>query len=240
MTLNYCAAVRPLFLGFATLACMTLLLGESPATSVHVLSATLDLATHQVTVQLLNTTTEKTAVAYTLRIKGVDSAGKEVYDYGIGWDYLSPDPTPATTSRYILPGQTVLAEAATSEEVVSVEVSVIGVVYLDRTFEGSASVGIFNVRSRQARAARQALAVLKSYPTTPSATRKAMQTLLAIGSPLVSGVIGNKLHLGAPPDIEHPVAEHSLPQTRQQWDEIAADLTRSAVFFETQSEGVKQ
>jgi hypothetical protein len=239
MSPNYCASVRPLFLGLA-MACATVLLGESPATSVHVLSATLDPATHEVKVQLLNTTTDKTAVAYTLGIKGFDLMGKVVADSGIGWDFLSPDPTPASTSQYIVPGNTVFAAVPVPEQVVSVQVSVIGVVYLDRTFEGPASAAVFDTRSRQAREARQALAVLKSYPTTPSATRKDMQALLAIGSPLVSGVIGNKLHLAGLPDIRHPVAEKSLLQTKQQWDEIRAELTRSAVFFETQSEGVKQ
>ena len=153
---------------------------------------------------------------------------------------MSPDPTPASTSGYILPGHTVLATAAVSDQAVSVQVFVIGVVYQDRTFEGPASVAIFHTRSRQATAARQALAVLNSYPATAPDTRKTMQTLLAIDSALVIGVIANSLHLSAMPDVQRPIAENSLPQNKQQWDEITADLTRQAVFFKTQSERVKQ
>src|SRR5215469_18478036 len=104
MSLNPCATIRTLFLELAIFAGVTLLHGEPPTTAVHVLSATLDQARHQVTAQLLNTSNEKTAVAYTLDVKGSDSAGKEIEDYGIGWDYLSPDPVPASTSKYIPPG----------------------------------------------------------------------------------------------------------------------------------------
>jgi hypothetical protein len=99
---------------------------------------------------------------------------------------------------------------------------------------------IFDGRSRAAKVVRQALALLKSYPTTLAASRETMQALLAIESPIVTSVVANELHLTAPPDVQHPVADASLPATKAQWDEITAELERQAVFNENESHGAKQ
>jgi hypothetical protein len=238
LTRAYSGATRFGFLGLA--AFLITLHGETPATSLRVLSAQLNAATHQATIHLLNTTTNKTAVAYNLEIKAFDSDGRELQDYGVGWDNLSPDPTSDAASKYVLPGRTVIVGLDIEKQSVSVKVFVTGAVYLDRTFEGASSSLIFDARSRQARAVRQALAVLKPYPATLEATRKAVQALIAIGSPAVSGAVAKALQLRTLPDLTHPLAEDSLPKSGQEWDEMVADLDRLASFFETQSQGVKQ
>jgi hypothetical protein len=218
MTRSYCVAPRTLrlFFGLVALASVTLLRGDPPATSIHVPKATLDLSTHQVTVQLLNTTTDKTAVAYDIETKGFDARGKEVLGVAIGWEFLTSDPTSNSTSHYIPPGHTLIVTAPAAQDAVSVLVSVVGVVYLDRTWEGPYSVLIFDGRSRAAKVVRQALALLKSYPTTLAASRETMQALLAIESPIVTSVVANELHLTAPPDVQHPVADASLPANDKQ------------------------
>jgi hypothetical protein len=233
MRVSYRGAIR---CGLATLAGATLLCA-APPTHLQVLSTTLNPSTHQVTVELVNSTNDKTVVAYILETKSFDAAGKQVDDSGVGWDFMGPEPNPEAR-KYILPVRTASAVAYAPAAAVSVQVLVTSVVYLDRTFEGPTPDLIFGARSRQAKVARQAITVLKSYPQTPEDTRKTMQALITIGSPLVNGVLTNKLHLRSMPDSTHPPVEESF--SKQQWEDVRTELEQRAAFFEAQSQGVKR
>jgi hypothetical protein len=204
----------------------------SPPTGLRVLLATLDIPTHQVTLQL-NNSTDKTVVAYVLETKGYDADGKQVEDGGGGWDFLAMDPNSPDIARYIPPGRTITTVTYVSPQSLSVIVSVMGVVYLDRTLEGIAGT-VFDAPSRQAKVARQALVVLKSYPESPQDTRRTMQKLLKIGAPLIDAALANNLHLSVMPDADHPPAKDSFP--KQAWESVKTELAEKAIWFETQSQ----
>lgn len=138
---------RKLFPALCALVCLAPLSlvaqqANAPPTGLHVLSATLNPITHQVDVQLHNSTPNKTVTAYVLHIKGFDADGREIQDDGIGLDYIDADnPNNVNTRGYILAGRTARELVAADPRALTVEVSVMGVVYLDRTYEGGRQQG---------------------------------------------------------------------------------------------------
>src|SRR5450755_4588942 len=110
---SYRGAIR---CGLAALAGATLLCAESP-THLQVLSATLNLSTHRIKVELLNSTPDKTVVAYVLDTKSIDATGQQIDDSGVGWDSMGPAPNPEAI-KYILPGRTASPEMFAPEAAV--------------------------------------------------------------------------------------------------------------------------
>lgn len=147
-----------LTLGLLSFATFAQTPGQKPpeVKGLVVTSTVLDPSTHQLTVDLQNTST-KTIVAYAVLITQLDATGKTVIESGVGWDYLEPDGEP----HYILAGRPATVEATKilDKTVVSVKVSVTGVIYIDRTYEGPGpSGGMFDGRMRTAAEIRKILA----------------------------------------------------------------------------------
>ena len=227
----------------AGLVCLMLPVGlfsqTSPPTGLKALSATLDRETHDVSIQLQNVY-DRVAVAYMLRTKELDAYGQEIGDpnySGVGFDWAGPGPNP-NTFRFILPGQiVVITPYRASAGAVSVEVFVTGVIYANRTFEGLAG-WCFATRGEKAKSTRQALELLRLYPATRGEMKERMKALLSINAAHVSSVVANSLHLPAIPDTDHAPEVVS----KQQWEEIKAELGRQATWYETESQpqGAKQ
>ena len=72
----------------------------SPPKGLQVLSATLDIPTHQVTVQLHNAS-DKTIVAYVLETQGFDAQGNKIGEFRREFDYAGPEPNPGKV--YFIP-----------------------------------------------------------------------------------------------------------------------------------------
>lgn len=169
--------MKDLLLGGRVLLCMSLLcsaalvsaqpqqrLVDTPTKGLSVTSATLEYkpyTTGRVLTVALQSNSDKTVVAYTLRVRELDGQQNIVFDGGVGFDYLAPEGSP----NYILAGQpaTVMAENVTDERVVSAEVTVIAIVYTDRTYEGVGGV-IFDGRLNTLRQIRKSLAEERLSP----------------------------------------------------------------------------
>ena len=213
----------------------------SPPKGLQVLSATLDIPTHQVTVQLHNAS-DKTIVAYVLETVGLDAQGNKVGEFQRIFDYIGPEPNPAKMN-FIPLGQTgavhyarpeapdprilkfapeskasfdeAARKASALDAMASVQVSVLEVVYEDRTCEGNSCYlgDIFDGRRRQLFTARQVLkSTLKDYPATQEERREAMLHLRILGF--------------------NPPEE---PRTEQHWEAIRAEVQRDAEWWEIQS-----
>lgn len=167
-----------------------------------------------------------------LRIKGFDPGGKEISDSGVGFDWAGPEPNPFA-AKFIPPGRiSVEVPYRASADALSVEVSVTGVVYADRTFEGLPGE-FFATRSQQAKTARQALDLLKSYPATRGETRETMKALLSLPNAThVGEAVANSLQLRAVPDSDHAPEQLS----RKQWEDIKTELSQQATWYETESQ----
>jgi hypothetical protein len=112
----------------------------------------LDPATHRVAVDLHNST-DKTVVAYSLLLEAADITGKQVESNGIGWDFAGPEPN-RDSYRFIPPGQTQSITVAAAPNAVTARVTVDGVVYADKTYDGLGRM-FFDDRSRRAAARRR-------------------------------------------------------------------------------------
>jgi hypothetical protein len=152
------------------LACvgMTCYAQTSPPTGLQVISAVLDIPTGQVRVQLLNQST-KTVVGYVLEQKVFDGNGKLLADNGTGYDFADyPGASPEhAAAGQIKPGQTANVVPYIASGALSAQVTVFGVVYDDRTFEGDGQ-SVFSGRKRVATEARQKIRELRQ---SRSATR---------------------------------------------------------------------
>jgi hypothetical protein len=208
--------------------------GKAP-TGLEVLAATLDPQSphKQVAVQLHNLT-HKTIVAYSLETEGFDAQGNKIGEFRPQFDYAGPGPNPAKVN-FIPSGSSATVDYTKPEPpdprlvklfpespppdfsaldaMASVHVSVLGVVYEDRTFEGAAD-GIFDYRRRKAAQARQALKLfLNGYPSTLEENSKAMLQLRFLGF--------------NPPEEA---------RTKQHWVTIGAEVQRDADWWELQSQ----
>jgi hypothetical protein len=226
-------------------ACVPSLLAQaqpSPPKGLQVLSATLDIPMGQVTVRLHNAS-DKTIVAYVLETQGFDAQGNKIGEFRRIFDYIGPEPNPAKMN-FIPPGQTgavhytrpeapdprllkfhpeskasfdeAATKAAALDTMASVQVSILEVVYEDRTYEGNSTTyigDIFDGRLRKLYIARQVLkSTLKDYPATREENREVMRHLQSLG-------------FNAP--------EEAL--TREHWEAIRADVQRQAEWWEIQS-----
>jgi hypothetical protein len=210
---------------------------------LQVLSATFDIPTGQVTVQLHNAS-DKTIVAYVLETEGFDAQGNKVGEFQRIFDYIGPEPNPAKMN-FIPPGQTgavhytrpeapdprllkfhpeskasfdeAATKAAALDTMASVQLSVLEVVYEDRTYEGNSTTyigDIFDGRLRKLELARRALKLmLKDYPATQEERREAMSWL-------------RTLRFNPPEE----------PRTEQHWETIRAEVQRDAEWWEIQSQ----
>jgi hypothetical protein len=214
---------------------LTLSYGQQQPIGLQVLSASLDLQTQKVSVQLQDLS-DKAVVAYVLRVREFDADGKEVHDYGIGYDWVAPEPNLDAT-RYILPGRIASIAPFRALDALSIGVSVLGAVYADRTFEGITGT-IFVGRRQHSQTAKQALELLKSYPATHGEMRERMKALLSLNNGHVVGVVANSLRLRFIPDSDHAPEEVS----EQQWADIQTKLERDAAWYEAESQpqGAKQ
>jgi hypothetical protein len=208
----------------------------SPPKGLQVLSATLDIPAGQVTVQLHNAS-NKTIVAYVLQTQGFDAQGNKIGDFRRDFDYVGAEPNPGKV-HFIPSGRNATTEYTKPEPpdprlvksfpdvtfrdfsewkaLASVQVSVLEVVYEDRTCEGnSCYIGdIFDDRLRKLELARRALKLmLKDYPATQEERREAMHSLWI-------------LHFNPPEE----------PRTEQHWETIRAEVQRDAEWWEIQSQ----
>jgi hypothetical protein len=214
----------------------------SPPKGLQVLSATFEIPTQRVTVQLHNAS-DKTIVAYVLETVGLDAQGNKVGEFQRIFDYIGPEPNPGrvhfipsgriATADYTKPeppdprilkfypeSKASFDEAATKasalDAMASVQVSVSEVVYEDRTYEGNSTTyigDIFDGRLRKLYIARQVLkSTLKDYPATQEERREAMRFLRSLGF--------------------NPPEE---PRTEQHWEAIRAEVQRDAEWWEIQS-----
>ena len=208
--------------------------GKAP-TGLEVLAVTLEPQSphKQVSVQLHNLT-HQTIVAYSLETEGFDAQGNKLGEFRGDFDYAGPGLNPAKVN--FIPSGSIATVDYTKPEppdprlvklfpeaprpdfsaldaMASVHVSVLGVVYEDRTFDGDAD-GIFDYRFRKAAQARQALKLfLKGYPPTLEENREAMLQLRSLGF--------------NPPEEA---------RTKQQWETIRAEVQRDAEWWEIQSQ----
>ena len=122
----------------------------------------------------LQNNSDKTIVAYSLLVTELDGQGNKLSQSGMGWDYLPPDGT--DTSHFINPGQPATVEGFSTfdDRIASVKVTVDAVVYLDRTYEGTAGpVGaIFDHRLHDLQRTRKRLAEEKLSPAERAALEK--------------------------------------------------------------------
>ena len=154
-------------------------LSSQPAPKgLQVLSATLDPEAHEVTVQL-QSSTSKTAVAYSLTIKSFDSTQQPVGSKEVEFDYIGPEPN-SKARDFIPPGGTGMATVSVTPDVQFVQVSVYALVFEDLTFEGDPG-WIFTVRRREAAAVRQGLKHLGDFPASREENRKALAALHGLG-----------------------------------------------------------
>jgi hypothetical protein len=210
---------------------------------LEVVSANVNLESHQLTIELHNQS-DKIAVAYMLEIKEFDVSGKSLADTKTGWDYLyfNPADIPDQRERNLIPpGKTARLDPMTSTETFSAEVSVLAVVYQDRTFQGteSAVFPLFDVRARTAQKLQKAAALMHgTYPVTPEAVRAAVQSLRALDCGSVNGALVNKVNL--PVDVlykERPLPEMGVPD-KKAWQETADSLSEESAFFAAQARQV--
>jgi len=207
--------------------------GKAP-TGLEVLAAKLEPQNShkQVTVQLHNVT-HRTIVAYSLETEGFDAQGNKIGEFQRDFDYAGPEPNPAkvnfipsgwfATANYTKPEppdprllkaypDLTPPDFSAFDAMASIRVSVLGIVYEDRTFEGDAN-WIFTVRRRKLAVSRQALKVLlKGYPATLEENRKAMLELRTLGF--------------SPPEEA---------RTRRHWETLRDEVQRDAEWWEIQS-----
>ena len=211
---------------------------------LQVLSATVNLESHQIAIEVQNQSS-KVVTAYILQIKWFDAGNKLIAHENVGLDGLAYEPDPARPLNEIQPGaiSAFPIGVGASEETVSAKASVIGVVYADRTFEGSEAEDFFVGRANDAKESRRAIALLQSYPATPGAVRAALETLRAEPHAIGLGAVANGIHLSAEAaggllDKRQALPDLSVP-SKQQWNEIIADLSKRAAFLEAESQEVR-
>lgn len=132
-------------------------------TGLVVTSTVMDRTTHLINVSL-QSHSDKTIVAYGFDLDYLDANGITVSHYGVGYDWF--DPEGKDISKYILPGQptTVVIGQETDPKIVSVKVTLLGIVYSDNTYEGPGAAGAaFDGRINAAAEIRKLLAQ-QSFP----------------------------------------------------------------------------
>ena len=137
-----------------------------PPKGLKILSTTLDAPTplnpelRPVTVKVQNVT-DKAIVAHAFVVHEFDRDGKEINPggAGVGRDFAGPNPSPTDTENVIPPGQIRSVEVYSANlKAVTVNVTVAGVVYDDRSSEGGAARMFFITRQRNAQELRAAAA----------------------------------------------------------------------------------
>jgi hypothetical protein len=137
-------------------------LSSQPAPKgLQVLSATLDPEKHEIAVDLRNTSTSKTVVAYSLTIKSLDSAQHPVGSREVEFDFVGPEPN-SGSRNFIPPGGTGVATVSVAPDVQLARVSVFALVFEDLSFEGD-SGWIFHNRRLRAEAARQGFEAARGF-----------------------------------------------------------------------------
>lgn len=217
---------------------------------LEVLSSTVDFNSRNLKIELHNGSL-KVATAYVLHIEQLDASGKLVGQAeNLGIDALPNDVEGSASPQWksIQPGANTVVPIGTGvlADAVSAKVSVEGVVYADRTFEGSekAVAPCFIGRANDAKEARKAAALLTPYPETEEAVQVAVKGLRLMPHGIGLGVIANQIGLsgdvaGVLFDRNRPVSGIGVP-SRQQWDEIVAALSKRAAYLESESQEVRQ
>ena len=103
-------------------------------------------------------------------VNQLDANGKIIIDAGFAWDFLEPDGDP----RYILAGRpSTIWVTKIVNKTIPVKVSVLGVVYMDQTYEGLAgSSALFNIRMSTAADIRKLLAEKNHTPAEKARLEK--------------------------------------------------------------------
>lgn len=216
---------------------------------LRVLSSIVNLETHWVPVELQNPG-DKTVTAYALEFKESDASGKIISDSRVGWDHVYYKPTGTPIPEYerdlIPPGKTITRhEPTSSDATTSEQITVLAVVYDDRTWEGKQkdAFPLFDIRSRLAQKLKQASALMQqAYPATPTEFRDKIQALRAIEPSRVSGMLYEKFKVSPEIAID---SKHALPESvpmpsREQWGSAAQMLSDEAAFWMAESQEAQQ
>jgi hypothetical protein len=211
-----------------------------------------DPSAHTLTFALLNQS-EKVVVAYILEYKHFDVSGKLIADYRVGVDNLyfnsSGDPDPQHEVQLIPPGKThpitqLQLAGSAAANAATTTVSVLAVVYADRTWEGSAHAvfPIFDTRARTAQRLKEAAALFETSPATAEAARVTVQKLRELETPSIQAVVADKfgLPMGILVDAKQPLPPTITAPTAKQCADAAASLLDRAAFFTEQSQEVQQ
>lgn len=219
--------------------------GAAAQSHLQVVSSNVDALSHERSVELFNTS-GKTAVAYMLRVKEFDGGGKALASFEIGYDNLCFNPADRRNEDLIAPGKTSIRVIGRSATAFSIEVTVAGVVYDDRSFEGNWDDDVapfFVGRANDAKEARAAIALLTPYPTSPEALRSKLEALRSM--PHGIGLITFANHANLSPGVAPALLDKRQPiptlatLTQEQWDGVVADLAAMANFWEAHSHEVR-
>lgn len=209
--------------------------------------ALVDLNAHTLTFELVNES-NKVAVAYMLEFKQFDYSGKLIADSKVGWNHQSFKPTgsppgPRDGEGQIQPGNSFTSDQPALPATVSAQVTVIAVVYDDRTYEGTEHdvFPLFDVRARNAHKLEQAAALMESYPATPEAFRSTIQAARALDTGRLNALLYEKLKLPLEVvmDNEHPLPAYVPTPNRQQWQAIRTALLDEAAFWTAEAQAVR-
>lgn len=184
--------------------------------------------------------------AYDLEIKFLDAAAKPIErPDNVGVDLLAYSRTPQSWEE-IQPGAIARFPIGVTapDDTASAVAVVTDVVYADRTSEGAQSKSVFVGRAHDAKEARQAITLLTPYPITAEALRLVLGKLRVMPHAIGPGVVANGVHLsgetaGVLFDPGQAVPDIGVPST-QQWDEIIAERSKRAAFFEAESQEAHQ
>jgi hypothetical protein len=231
--------------------CFSVAVAAAPPSQLEVTSTNLDATAEQASARLRNTSASKTVVAYTLRIVGLDASGKPIGNpLTVGWDLLCIVPNCPETAAQIPPGQSRIRDGlGVPAGTVSVEITAVGAIYSDRTFDGEPvnTRNIFAKRAEVAKDMRTALSWLSSSSLSPTEWQTVLSKARSLtNSAPVIGVFANNssnplqtfdLAMG---DMKSPVSLPSSAPTPAQIAEMKAELATEAAFEQAQSQAVNQ
>jgi hypothetical protein len=212
------------------------------AIQLKVLNASMNTETRTISVELQNQSF-KVVTAYMLAVSELDGSGKILVQMNVGIDGLAYNPggDKARDSDLIQPGAiSSNTRLKAVPDAVSVQEHVSGVVYSDRTWEGTQdTVGpLFGQRSFIAQNLKKAINVLSGYPATPQAFRSAIQAAREIDPGHTSQVLYANFRLPAELATD---PRHALPATvtvpdRRDWQAALDSLSTEAEFWTRESQ----
>ena len=122
-------------------------------TELQVTSSDFTATTHQARVTVFNPS-HRTVVAYTLRVASLDATGRVMGALTVGFDLLCQSGSPCQNDQDTTkPGKSTFRDVTVMDGAVGVEVTAVGAIYDDRTFDGDPlnTVNIFTMRANLAK-----------------------------------------------------------------------------------------